>query len=112
MFREYLLSKEIFFSKLFLILSGQSSFIFTVKFLIMRYSTIKTILQGFLTLSGGALLNCSLGRDRTGVVCFIIEIIAGFSKEFIVEDMPDVYDGIFVKSFVVFFGESYVFAKP
>lgn len=58
-------------------------------FLIMRYSTIKTILQGFLTLSGGALLNCSLGRDRTGVVCFIIEIIAGFSKEFIVEDMAE-----------------------
>ena len=26
-------------------------------------------------------------------------------QEFIVEDMPDVYDGIFVKSFVVFFGE-------
>ena len=26
-------------------------------------------------------------------------------QEFVVEDMPDVYDGIFVKSFVVFFGE-------
>lgn len=25
--------------------------------------------------------------------------------EFIVEDMPDIYDGIFVKSFVIFFGE-------
>lgn len=56
-------------------------------FLITQYSVIKAIFRGMLTLFGGVLLNCSIGRDRTGVICFLIEIIGGFSKDFIVEDM-------------------------
>ena len=56
-------------------------------YLLTRFDRIKDVFTKILDSTGGILINCSVGRDRTGVLSFLIEMIADFDKEYIANDM-------------------------
>lgn len=56
-------------------------------FLLTQYNRIKDFFEKLVLTEGGVLFCCSAGRDRTGIIAFLIELISGADKNYIVEDM-------------------------
>lgn len=57
------------------------------KKIIKKYKKIGKILNSINNSVDGIVINCSKGRDRTGVISFILELVADYVKESIIEDM-------------------------
>lgn len=56
-------------------------------FLLTQYNRIRDFFEKLVLTEGGVLFCCSAGRDRTGIIAFLIELISGADKKCIVEDM-------------------------
>lgn len=48
--------------------------------------TIKSIINDILNSTGGVLIFCKLGRDRTGLVCFLLGLLCGASKDELINE--------------------------
>ncbi|MBD3187820.1 hypothetical protein GF325_13375 [Candidatus Bathyarchaeota archaeon] len=47
---------------------------------------IGKVIREFLTKSGGMLVHCASGKDRTGIIAAIFQLLAGISRKEIIED--------------------------
>lgn len=56
-------------------------------FLLSKYDRIRNFFEKIMLTNGGILFNCSAGRDRTGIISFLIELILDHNAEIISENM-------------------------
>jgi len=56
-------------------------------YLLTQYERIASVFAAINQDTGGILINCSAGRDRTGIVSFLIELLGEFDMQYIIRDM-------------------------